>query len=42
VSAAEQRLSTVERRILKTKVKLQTARAEIAELLKPGNHRAGE
>ncbi len=42
VSAAQQRLRTVERRILTTQAKLQSARTDVAALLERGNHSGSE
>ena len=41
ISAAEQRLRTNERRILKTRAKLEVARGDVDDLLKPGNGNSG-
>ena len=41
VAAAEQRLQVVDRRILKTRAKLDVARNDVVELLNPSNHYSG-
>ncbi len=42
VAAAEQRLQVVDRRILKTRAKLDVAKNDVVELLNPGNHSSGK